>query len=174
MFGNWILEHFLPAAALTYVVVGSEPLALPRALLQLKYPRSLGALVGCAACTGFWMGLLVGAGRVYFGQCDFLHMVGGALTCTGALWIVSAVTGAIEARAKPAPMHFPVDAGQICPSCGWVEPAASGVCKVCPACGASMTPDEGPEPIPAGPSSDPTPPAKELEPDFSDKGEVTP
>ncbi len=131
---SWFVEHFLVAAGLTYVVVGSEPLAAVRLFMRALYPvgsRKLGtmfaSLINCAACTGFWMGLVVGAWRFYFDRCDLWQTATGALACTGLLWFISALTGVgtkvAEAIENLAPLKQVPEQAPILPRRPYVAPA---------------------------------------------------
>lgn len=89
------------ACGLTYVVTGSDLLALPRLWLAFRFPRSLGALVSCAPCTGFWMALLVGiAVQLGAADCGAGRVVLGALSVTGLLWLLAAFSGGLLGIAK--------------------------------------------------------------------------
>lgn len=95
---DWITWTLCPALGLTYVVVGSELTEIPRLLLQVKFPRTLGALVSCAPCSGFWSGLLVQLARLAFGhELGAAEVLLGSLGVTGVLWLYSASTGLLLA-----------------------------------------------------------------------------
>ncbi len=100
--GEWLVWTILPAFGIAYGITGSELLALPRAYLVVRFPRSLGALVECAPCTGCWCAVLVREYVEAFAVRESLvgRMVLCGLACAGLLWILSAFSGGLARLAR--------------------------------------------------------------------------
>ena len=100
---DFILWCLLPAIGLTYGVVASDLLAPIRGLLMLRWARSVGALVGCAMCTGFWCGILIALNDNPWWSLSH-HWIGravlGGLAVSGVLWQLQAAAAAVMSIAQ--------------------------------------------------------------------------
>ncbi len=100
---DFILWCLLPAIGLTYGVVASDLLAPIRGLLMLRFARSVGALVGCAMCTGFWCGILIALNDNPWWSLSH-HWIGravlGGLAVTGVLWQLQVAAAAVMSIAQ--------------------------------------------------------------------------
>ncbi len=54
-----LLFNILAAACLSYLLVVAEPIVALRNYLRLTDATWVGRLLGCALCSGFWVGLAV-------------------------------------------------------------------------------------------------------------------
>ena len=82
------LIYVLGTIGMSHIIVDGSIFETPRNYIIKTFPNSLGKLISCYACTGFWCGII--AGLICFTNIGLIFLCGCAgsfLSSTGALFL---------------------------------------------------------------------------------------